>query len=78
MKAEAFCVRPHQKTQGLSNPRTYLYYRNCYLFDRFQLSSCPSYAFVTLLAVPGMKGGELASQNGGGKKKKETKGFLKR
>lgn len=54
-EAEALSVQPHQKTQGWSIPRNHLCYQNYYLFDRFQLSSCPNYVSMTLLALPGMK-----------------------
>lgn len=54
-EAEALSVQPHQKTQGWSNPQNHLCYQNYYLFDRFQLSSCPNYVSMTLLALPGMK-----------------------
>lgn len=57
MTAEALSVQPHRKTQGWSNPQNHLCNRNYYLFDRFQLSSCPKYVSVTLLALPGMKKG---------------------
>lgn len=60
------CIR----RQSWSNPQNHLCYRNYYLFDRFQLSSCPSYISMTLLALPGMKKGAGFPE---GQKKKEKK-----